>query len=391
MRVLQVIPSVAHRTGGPAVMAVQLARALGSCGVENAIYSTDMALPAQAASAQRVTADDLVPCSSEVELRLFPAWPPHRFVYSPQLRRALRRDVGGYDVVHFHSIFLYPGVAAYSEASRAGVPHVISLHGSLDPWQRARRRPRKVLADRLWVRRMLESAAAIHVDTDDEARLASDVVPHVPRTVVAPGVDWEELQRLPSPTHFRERFLGGADGPLVLSVARIAENKGHDVLIRAFASVVREVPEARLALIGPDDQGLQPQLVELAAAEGVREQVVFVGMASEEEKRSALAAASVWALPSLAEAFGIAAVEALAAGVPVVVSPNVNLAPELEASGAGVVAERTAEAFAAEILALLRDEARRRELTERGREFARRYDWRALAPQWVEAYERAAA
>jgi len=391
MKVLQVIPSVAHRTGGPAVMAVEIARALERRGVSNAIYATDMAYPAQTARRQRVRPDELPPGAAEVELRLFPARPPHRFAYSPLLGRALRRDVREYDIVHLHTIFLYPVVTAYREARRADVPYMISLHGALDPWQRTRRRPRKAIADRLWVRRMLGAAAVIHVDTPDEERLASDVVPHVPRAVVAPGIDWDGLQQPSPPRLFRERYLGGADGPLVLSVARIAENKGHDVLIRAFASVARELPDASLALIGPDDQGLRPRLLELAATEGVDERVVFAGMASEEEKRSALAAAAAWALPSLAEAFGIAAVEALAAGVPVVVSPSVNLAPELEAAGAGLVRERTPEAFAEALLTLLRSDERRRELGERGREFARRYDWRALAPRWVETYERAAA
>jgi glycosyltransferase involved in cell wall biosynthesis len=391
MRVLQVIPSVAQSTGGPAVFAVQIARVLGSRGIENTIYSTDLAYPAQTSSSQRVTPDEMVSGASAVDLQLFPVRQPYRFAYSPGLARALRQNAGRYDVVHFHSIFLHPGVAAYRAARRAGVPYLISLHGSLDPWQRRRRRLRKMLVNLAWVKSMLASAAVIHVDTDEEARRASDVVPGVPRVIVPPGIDWAELQELPPPAEFRSRYLNGHDGPVVLNVARIAENKGHDLLIRAFATIAGDRPDARLVFVGPDNEGRMEGLVRLASEQGVRDRVVFTGMVSDAEKRSALAATSVWALPSLAEAFGIAVMEALAGGLPTVISPSVNIAPEVEAARAGVVCELTPEAFAREILALVGDPQRREELGARARDFARRFDWGALAPRWIEAYERAAA
>lgn len=390
VRVLQVIPSLAHRTGGTAVVAVQIAKALDRCGIENAVYSTDMAHSAQTGSAEKVTPAELVPGASEVELRLFPARPPHRFAYSPALARELRRDVGSYDVVHLHSIYLHPVVAGYREARRSGVPHVVSPHGSLDPWHRAQRPGRKAAARVLWLRRMLGSAAALHFTTDDEARLASQVAPDVPRMVVPAGIDLDEFEKLPAGGTFRARHLGGHGGPVVINIGRLTEKKGHDVLIAGFAMVVRELPEARLVLAGPDEEGLQPTLAGLAEEHGVLDEVVFTGMLRGEEKLAALAAADVWALPSLTENFGVAVLEALASGVPVVVSPAVNISGELAAARAGVVCRRTPEAFAHEIRTLLLDERRRSELAERGRAFAERFDAAALAPRWAELYAAAA-
>jgi len=174
-------------------------------------------------------------------------------------------------------------------------------------------------------------------------------------------------------------------------LGRLSHKKGLDVLVRAFVAVRRDVPDARLAIVGPDDEGMTPELMVLAEREGVAGSVTFTGMVRGRDKLAALAAADVWALPSHSENFGIAVAEALAAGRAVVVSPGVNIAPEIAAASAGVVCELRAEAFAASIVSLLRDDAGRARYGQAGREFARRYDWDAVGPQLAAMYEDAAS
>ena len=101
---------------------------------------------------------------------------------------------------------------------------------------------------------------------------------------------------------------------------------------------------------------------------------------------AALAAADVWALSSHSENFGIVVAEAMAAGLPVVISPAVNIAPDIAEAGAGVVCDLKAEAFAAAIAALLRDDSRRAAIGARAREFAGRWDWGMVGPQLAEMY-----
>jgi len=162
------------------------------------------------------------------------------------------------------------------------------------------------------------------------------------------------------------------------------------VLIRAFAIASRRFGDARLVIAGPDDEGLRPELEALAEREGVGDRVVFPGMLHGADKLAALAAADVWALSSHTENFGIAVMEALAAGVATLISPAVNLAGEIERAGAGVVSETRPEVFAGALTYLLEDEGRRAGYAERGREFARGYDWDAVAPQIVDMYEKVA-
>jgi glycosyltransferase involved in cell wall biosynthesis len=380
MRVLHVVGSLAARTGGPAVAARELARVSSEHGVPSAIFATDAAHPAAALKGEAVAPDDLVEGDGEVRARLFPVRRPYRLVYSPDLGKALLAEIGDFQAVHIHSLYLYPQRAAGLAARRRKVPYVVSPHGALDPWLRRRGRVQKGAAELVWQRRMLRRAAALHFTSEEESRLARDVAPGVPRFIVPLGVDWHEFQQLPAPAAFSR------DGPVVLFLGRLAAKKGLDVLIRSFAIARRRFRDAVLVIAGPDDEGLRPELEKQAEREGIGGSLVFPGMLRGRDKLAALAAADVWALSSHTENFGIAVVEALAAGVPTLVSPAVNLSGEIERAGAGVVAETRPEAFGGALTYLLEDEDRRRGYGERGRQFARSYDWEALAPRIVQMY-----
>jgi glycosyltransferase involved in cell wall biosynthesis len=391
MRVLQVIPNLAARIGGPAVSVVESSLALAECGVGTTIFATDLAEAASAASHRRVTAADLPRGAKALDVRLYAARRPQRLAFSPELWGALHEHAREYDVVHIHSLFLFPQFAAYRAARAAGVPYVVSPRGALDPHLRRRSRAVKAINDAVWQRAMLDGAARLHVTSDEEARLLSDVAPGVPRAVTPNGIRWCDFQDLPDGREFRSRSLEGHEGPVVMYLGRLSHKKGLDVLIRAFAMARRDVPEARLAIVGPDDEGLTPALAALARREGVAGAVTFAGMLRGRDKLTALAAADVWALPSHSENFGVAVAEALAAGRAVVVAPGVNIAAEIARAGAGVVSGLSAEAFAEAIVSLLRDEAMRRRLGAAGRGFARRYDWANVGPQLARMYEEVAA
>ena len=386
MKVLHVIPGLAARTGGPAATVVESSRALAAEGIETTIFATDISCAAFSRNRGRVRPADLPKGANELDVRLFPLRPPARLVFSPALDRALLRETSGFDIVHIHSLFLFPQFSAYRRAVGAGRPYIVSPRGALDPYLRARGRLRKAATDWLWQRRMLERAAALHLTSEEEARLVADVAPAVRRVVVPNGITWAWYQTLPDPGAFRRGYLNGHDGPLVLNLGRVSHKKGLDILIRAFALVAREEPEARLAIVGPDDEGLSGPLAALAAYEGVEASISFIGMLTGDDKLSALAAADVWALPSHTENFGIAVVEALAAGLPVVVSPAVNTAAEMVAASAGLVCPPKPEPLAAELLALLRNPQERSRLGERAREFTRRFDWSVVAPELAEMY-----
>jgi glycosyltransferase involved in cell wall biosynthesis len=387
VRILNVVVGASVRTGGATAFAAEAAVATSRAGGKARLFATDLALaPWGWMQRQRpIRPDELHPSLAPADFELFPTRFPRRLARSPALVRALRTEVPNCDVVHIHNLWQHPQYAAFRAAREAQVPYIVSPHGSLDPYLRRRGRFRKALASALWHQEMLEGAALIHVTTNSEMRLISDIAPDVPRAIVPCAVNTAEFGTLPPPHEFRERHLAGYPGPLVVFLGRVTEKKGVDVLIKSFARVLEHQP-ARLAVIGPDDGGQRPRLERLAETSGIGSQVDFVGGLYGRDRLAALSAADVWALSSHTENFGIAVMEAMAAGCPVAISREVNLAEEVAQASAGLVADAEPRAFAAGLLKLLSDPERRRRLSRAGRELAARYDWSEVTPRLLDMY-----
>jgi glycosyltransferase involved in cell wall biosynthesis len=378
IRVLHVAAGLAPRQGGVAANVLGIARCARTVGIDNVVFALDTHEPAAARRHTRVTLKELTPTIQDLDVELFRARPPYRFMYSPELRSALAAEMPSFDVVHIHSLFLYPQLVAFRIAQRLGKPYLVTIHGCLDPALRGRSRIAKAIADRLWQRRMLDGAAVLHFTTETERDLAADLGYRAPSIVVPNGIDWDS---------FQVGNGGAAGGACVLYLGRVSHKKGIDVLIRALPLLRRDVPSARLVVAGPDDEGLTPNLIALARDLDVSDHVEFVGHLGPDERLRALAAADVWALPSRTENFGTTVVEAMAAGVPTVISPEVNLSDGVARAGAGVVCHREPEAFASALSAILSNPNEQARLRRAGMEFARAYDWGALARRFRAMYE----
>jgi glycosyltransferase involved in cell wall biosynthesis len=312
---------------------------------------------------------------------------PLRLAYAPALRKELARRAGDFDVIHIHSLFLYPQYAAFRVALERRIPYVVSPRGALDPYLRRRGRIRKAITHLVWQRQLLSHAAALHLTADKELNLIADVAPKVRRCVIPNPVDWRDYVDLPEARIFTDKYLAGQSLPIVMYLGRISRKKRIDVLISAFARIAPLHPNVALVIIGPDDEGLTPQLRRAATQLGIAPRTTFIGHLAGQEKRAALAAATVWVLPSATENFGIAAVEALAAGVPVIMSHGVNISAELGDLGACIVCESEPGAVATEISALLDYPDRRSALAVAGRHAARRFSPEIVAAQMTSLYE----
>lgn len=389
MRILHILPLITARAGGPVAFATEGAEALESMGVASTLFSTSMGQTPSAGGHRDVVASELPPNAARLDLHLFPVQAPRRLAFSPSMGRRLARVVAQYDIVHIHSLWLFPQFAAQWSARRLGVPFVVSPHGALDPYLRQHGRFQKALTDLAWQRRMLRDATLLHITTEQEGELIADIAQSTPRHVVPVGVWTDRLRIAGDGARFRARFLGGSDAEIVLFLGRITYKKGLDLLIRSFAHVTRESPDTRLVIAGPDDEGLRPVLEQLAEDEGLAAHVLFTGPLYQDDRADAFAAATVWALSSYTENFGVAVMEALAAGLPTIVSTEVNLAGVIRETDAGVVAGTNPAEFGLALANLLRDTSGRTDLGRRARSLAARYDWSVVAPKLSSMYARA--
>jgi glycosyltransferase involved in cell wall biosynthesis len=164
------------------------------------------------------------------------------------------------------------------------------------------------------------------------------------------------FQRGTSAARFYERFPAAERRQIILFLSRIDPKKGLDILLRAFAEVRRAHPSSLLVVAGEGEAEFVAGLKKLAGELSIAEQVLWTGFINGDEKAAAFRAASVFALPSYSENFGLAVVEAMASGLPSVVSDQVGVAPDVKEFQAGSVVACEAGAFASALDRLLADE-----------------------------------
>lgn len=308
-----------------------------------------------------------------------------RWGFAPAMIHTLRRTVATCDLVHIHWLFNFSCVASAAAAVVARVPFVVQPHGSLDPyiWRKRAALKRLYLAT---IGRPLLTRAASVVFTAEEERRRAVYPPTHDACVVPTGIDLSVYDSLPEAGRFRTAFPS-LDGPFLLALGRVSPQKGLDLLIKAFALIGRERPELRLVIAGPDWEGWGATLRDLARTCDVERRVMFTGMLTDDLKLAALRDAEMFVLPSYMENFGVAIVEALACGVPVVISDRVQIHRELASAGAAAVAPCTVEGVASAVIALLANASDRRRLAAAGSRLVRaRYGWDTVAPALIARY-----
>jgi len=380
VRVLHVTPyfAPAFRYGGPPRSVLGLCQALGRAGVEVEVLTTTADgptdLPASPPQGSR---------QEGVAVRYLQRGFPRRLFGARGLGPALDDAIARSDLVHVHGLWTLPGWTAARRARRAGVPVVISPRGMLDAGSIAQRAWRKRIAYVVVERRNLMGAALLHATSEAEARALRLWVPGAPVVTVPNGVDAPGAG-LPLPGAARLR-LGIPDGaPLLLFLGRLHPIKRLDLLAAAFDRVHAALPDAHLVIVGPDERGEQRRLEPHFVAAG--RHVHWTGEAGDAEKWALLMDADLLVLCSDSESFGMSALEAMAAGTPVVVTRTCPW-PEIDTAGAGFWVAQEPEAIAQAALAILRDDEHAGDMGARGRALARAgYSWDAVASAMAERY-----
>ena len=379
MRILHVTPyyAPAWAYGGVVTAVTGLATAQAARGHQVTVLTTD-ALDFSASNPTRCETLDgveVIRChnlSSTVRAR-------YNLSLPWGFRRAFRRLSSRAEIVHTHELRTVENllmIMTSRNTSRCRI--VLSPHGTL-PYGTGRggfKRGWDRLFGRWQLGRIAGIAGLTAAEVDDARALWSAFgVPFPTSAIIPNGVpaDFAVSRDL------RMRYQLG-DGPVILFLGRLHERKGLQFLIPAFARAANEIPTARLLIAGPD-AGMLTTAQRLAAQAGIASQVTFAGMLHGADQRAALATADLFVLPAVGEGLSMAVLEAMAAGIPVILTPGCNL-PDVESRGAGLLVNREVEPLAAAIRDLLRDQVRRRAMGESGRAWVREsFTWPAIAAQ----------
>lgn len=373
------IASLAPRYGGPSTAAPQMCAALAARGHDVELLTTDRD------GRGRLRVSLCMPQLVDgVRTTYFPVRRPRSYATSPQLAAELFRRIGDFDVVHVHSLYLFHGLVAGVAARRHRVPYIVRPHGTLDPYHRSVRVGRKAVYTWLVERRNLERAAGVHCTSEEERQHVEAVFPRTRTFVVPLGV------AAGSPPAGDVSFATIEGRRLVTFLGRLTEKKRPVMLVEAFARIADRVPGAHLVLAGPDDERLGARLAARAGELGVGSRLSLLGPLSRADARHLLQRSSVFVLPSVDENFGVAVAEAMASGVPVVVTPGVALHREISERDAGLVSEPSPEALGRSIESILSDHEGALRMGANGRALARDlFDWATIAARLEAIYEAA--
>ncbi len=300
--------------------------------------------------------------------------------YAPRLAPFLDGQLraGRFQLVHIHEIWHYPGFAASRAARRHNIPAVISFHGDLDDWRLRYKRLKKALYMRLVQDKVIRSAAALHALTGAEKARIRQLGYSQPVFVCPNGADLSNTAN-PADNALLRRFPQLAGKRIILFMGRIHPMKGVDLLARSFADIAGRFPDAFLLVAGPDQGGAQAPMEAILRSHGVRNRALFTGMLTGSDKQAALRQSQLFVLPSYSEGFSTAVLEAMAAGLPVVISEQCHF-PEAAAHSAGFVVPTARDAVTEAVSALLADPARRTRMADNARALvADRYSWPAIA------------
>lgn len=333
MDILHLIRSLDSRLGGPVEVVRQTVEAHGHLGHNSEVACLD-------APSDPWIADQPMTVH---------ALGPGRGTYgsSPAFAPWLAVQHARFDVVVVHGLWQYHGLATWRVLAGSATPYVVFPHGMLDPWFKHAYPLKHVKKWLYWTwieRHLLRDAAAVLFTTEEERILARTTFWRyrvqervVGAGIAAPPAEVGDHQRAAFLAHFPHLSVTRN----LLFLGRIHHKKGCDLLVHAFAAVAGSEPGLHLVMAGPDQDGWCDELRRLADNLGIAERITWAGMLSGDLKWGALRSAEAFVLPSHQENFGIAVAEALACGVPALISRRVNIWREVAEDGAGLAEEDT--------------------------------------------------
>ena len=375
MKILHVMPSLARSYGGPTQSWIGYASAAETQGVEVTV------------AAPRVNSVDqqwLVSKTSEVNYAFFLSAGKGALVFSPSLQAWLAENGSKYDALHVHGLFNPVSSFALRLCIKQDWPVVLRPFGTLSKYTFHHRRT--------WMKRKyfqyldgpsLKKARGLHFTTSAEQEEAG-----------WHGIDFSQCSHVvPPPLHTPlvsepQKIAEGDSDPIVLLLSRLHPVKNIECLLKAWPLVQRGMPSARLVIAGNGDVNYTETLKGKARSLGPECQIDFPGFVQGEQKKELLARASVFVLPSFQENFGVAVMEAISAGLPVVISKHVQLANYVAQHNLGHVVSPEPEVLAFSILEILRSQSFRHHCRQNGPAAIRRdFSLDSVGRQLVAMYE----
>jgi len=385
MKILHVIITLSPKFGGPVKACKTLCHSLAMAGEDVTIYTTNMDYPSgeiDVALNQKVVQDGYAIWYFPVQYK--------PYVVSLDLYKALKQNIHNFDIVHIHGIYRFPQAVAAYFCRINELPYIIRPHGSLDPYlyNKKPRKIRKRLYEFLIEFRNLNNARAIQYSTMNEMLSAKTLGINSQYFISPNSINHSKYDKLPTKGCFREKYNLNKNQKIIIHFGRISFVKGLDILVKAFAKTLNQFEDIILVIAGPDNEGFRTQVENWINNEGIREKIIFTEMLSGDAALELLTDADIFALPSYTENFGMAVAEAMACGLPVVISDKVDIYGDVLEAKAGIVTKCDADEVSDAFISLLGDENKRVNFGKAGIDLVKeRYDPNKITSNMINIYQ----
>jgi glycosyltransferase involved in cell wall biosynthesis len=384
LKILHVIPGISVRFGGPSKAVFEMCQALREIGVEADIATTDADINS---NLQEIVLGKPVEIEG-VTVYCFRCRWLRKYGFSFGLTAWLKQNVKRYDVVHSHAVFSYiTGPLAYY-ARKNNVPYVIRPIGQLNSSCLRKNVLIKSFYLAVLGKRCLNNARLLHLTSEDEKVSAQRLNLTVPGAIIPLGMHVPEDSALPARGGFRKLYPDFTNKKLIVFLSRLDPIKGLDLLLPALASVSKGRDDFFAVIAGSGDGVYDAAVRRLASRHKLEKKIIFPGFLQGYDKWSLLRDADIFTLPSYNENFGIAVVEAMAIGVPVVISNQVGIHREVTQYAAGIATSCDSGEIATALMTLLDDELLRHRMGENGKRLVKeRFTWEKIGADLREVYE----
>lgn len=388
MKILQIVPSISLIYGGPSQMVLGLAPALARQGLKVTVLTTD----SNGDTGQKPLD---VPLNSPIEqdgyeIIYFKCSPFRRYKFSIDLLKWLNNHAREYDLAHIHALFSPVSSMAAAVCRNKKLPLILRPLGTLDPTDLRKKKQLKKLYAAILERSNIESAAAIHFTSEQEAKVSHRFGATTRDLVIPLGVKDGEIKSKDTKFCVSSQFNIPENVPLILFMSRIDPKKGLNLLIPALEKLLSEGLNFHFVLAGsnPQDSGYEQKIKSQIQTSNLNKYTTITGFVTGELKSALLQAADLFVLPSYYENFGIAVAEAMVAGIPVIISDQVHICQEVRNSESGWVGTTNVESIADLIREALKYPEERQRRGLQARKYALlNYSWDAIAQKIVEAYQ----
>lgn len=391
MKILHVIPSVSPVRGGPSRAVLEMVASLRSQGVDAEIATTNDDGAGLLDVPLNQLSDYVLPSNgtTSIPVRFFPRWSPtshavREYAVSNHFVRWFWHHASDYDLIHIHAIFSFLPTAAMAIARLQQVPYVVRPLGQLCHWSLQQGALKKWLYLNAIEYANLQASQMLHFTSLQEQHEASQLGLTTPSFVLPHGLTMPQQQPDAS-LQLRQRLNLSSTDPIILFLSRLHPKKGLEVLIQALQSVAQY--PFQFVIAGNGGPEYEAAIDRQLAESGLSLRTHRIGFVDGELKALLLQGADLFALTSYSENFGIAALEALAAGQPLLLSDGVALSSLVQQQQLGWVTSCEVRSVAQALEQFLQCPSAAKNMGDRARHVVQQqFAWEHIAATLVQHY-----